>query len=117
MSTRVGAMRRVAAIAAAFALALNLAIGALASAVPEPLDTFGQPICSEHAAGSDNPSAPADTAQCQFCCVLSVADSVTAPVLPLPSGIEWRSPPRVLTAAPLPRPSRHLTGPPRGPPL
>jgi hypothetical protein len=110
-------MRRIAAFAAAFAFALNLAVGSLASTAPLQFDAFGQPICSEHAVNPELPSAPADSAQCQLCCVLAVADAVSAPVLPLPSTVEWKRPAPIGSALSLPPPSRHRTGPPRAPPI
>jgi hypothetical protein len=110
-------LRRLAALAALLALALNLAALPLVQAQASALDAFGQPICSEHASLPDQPNAPADSAGCQFCCTLSVPASAAAPMLPLPRAIEWKQPAVVIAALHLPSPSRHLLGPPRGPPL
>jgi hypothetical protein len=101
------------------ALALNLAALPLVQAQASATDAFGNPICSEHLNASlpDQPNAPADMVGCQFCCTLSVAASAAPPVLPLPLAIEWKQPAIVIAALALPSPSRHLLGPPRGPPL
>jgi hypothetical protein len=119
VSTRTPFMRRLAALAATLALALNLAALPLVHAQAGALDAFGQPICSEHVDASlpDQPNAPADAATCQFCCTLSIAATAIAPTLPLPAAIEWKQPAIVIAALHLPSPSRHLLGPPRGPPL
>src|SRR5690348_9265797 len=68
-------LRRLAALAAMLALALNLAVLPLVQAQTVAVDAFGQPICSEHlnASSPDQPAAPADGLACQFCCTLSVA--------------------------------------------
>lgn len=101
------------------ALALNLAVLPLVQAQATALDAFGQPICSEHltASGPDQPNAPAGGMACQFCCTLSVTAAAHAPVLPLPVAIAWKQPTIVAVALHLPSPSRHLLGPPRGPPV
>jgi len=114
--TRTPFLRRLAALAAMLALALNLAALPLVQVQAGALDAFGQPICSEHASLPDQPNAPTDGITCQFCCTLSVAASAAAPVLPLPHAIEWKQPAVLIAALHLPSPSRHLLGPPRGPP-
>jgi hypothetical protein len=119
VSVRAPFMRRLAALAAMLALALNLAALPLVHAQAGALDAFGQPICSEHVGASlpDQPNAPADAAACQFCCTVSIAAAALAPALPVPAVIEWKRPAIVAVSLHLPSPSRHLLGPPRGPPL
>jgi hypothetical protein len=119
VSARTPIRQRIAAFVAMLALGLNLAALALVQAHAAPLDTFGQPICSEHAnsAPGEQPGAPADAPFCQFCCMLTVAASADAPVLPMPAAAQWTQAGMSLIALQLPSPSHHLLAPPRGPPL
>jgi hypothetical protein len=117
VSARTPLMHRITALVAMFALAFNFAALPLAHA--HALDGFGQPICSEHVntALDGGPAAPTSDIACQFCCTLSIAAWAASPVLPLPSAIAWKEPAIVVVALQLPSPSRHLLGPPRGPPF
>ena len=103
---------------AAFVAIVALALNALVQAQAAPFDAFDQPICSEHAsaAPAEQPGAPADDVSCQFCCTLTFATSIAAPVLPIPTAMQWKQAATILPAPQLPSPPRHLLAPPRGPP-
>ena len=118
MSARTPIRQSIAAFVAILALAINLAALPLVQAQAAPFDAFGQPICSEHAsaAPAEQPGAPADDVSCQFCCTLTFATSIAAPVLPIPTAMQWKQAATILPAPQLPSPPRHLLAPPRGPP-
>jgi hypothetical protein len=119
VSARDPIRQRIAAFVAMVALALNLAAWPLLQSQAAPPDPFGQPICSEHtiSTAGELPGGPAGALPCQFCCTLTIAASVDAPVLPAPSAIEWMQAASLIVPVQLPPPPTHRLAPPRGPSL
>jgi hypothetical protein len=114
--------RRVAALVAMLALALNVTLGALCHCAPAVAETFGIPICAHHddsgGAGGQQQPFDDDGACCKCCRTLAFNVTAAAPALPLPTPVEWRKPAVVVIAdRPLPAPRRHILESPRGPPL
>jgi hypothetical protein len=124
VGSRCPSWRQFAALVAMFALALNVAIGALCQGDSPAVDPWGQPICSHH----DNQGSggqgqlpfghPDDDGLCCACCCTTAMDATAAPPsLPLPTFVDWKRPIVLSAELILPRPPRHLIESPRGPPL
>jgi hypothetical protein len=117
--------RRATAIAAMYALALNIVLGAFCGCKTEAANAKSSTICAHlqfhqlsknghnHGRHDDD-----DDLCCKCCGTVALANATTSPSLPLPTLIEWRNSPLLFVADHvLPRPRRYISEPPRGPPL
>lgn len=124
VGSRCPSWRQFAALVAMFALALNVAIGAICQRAPSVVDAWGQPICGHHdnqgSGGQDQVPLghPDDDGLCSKCCCTTALNATASPPsLPLPTLVEWKRPLVFSAELILPRPPRHLIESPRGPPL
>lgn len=124
VASRCASWRQFAALVAMFALALNVAIGALCHSDSSAVDLWGQPICGHHddqgSGGRDQlpfGHSDDDGLCCKCCCTTAMNATAAPPSLQLPTLIQWKRPLVFSAELILPRPPRHLIESPRGPPL
>jgi hypothetical protein len=116
--------RRATAIAAMYALALNIVLGAFCGCKTEAANAPSLTICghsnyqhTEKKGHNQDRHDDDDNLYCKCCGTVALNNATTSPSLPLPTLIEWRNSPLFFVADHvLPRPRRHISESPRGPP-
>lgn len=116
--------RRLSALIAMYALALNIVLGAFCGCKAEAADDRAPIICTHSDAHQTSNKGHLHGQQddgdlCCKCCGTIALNTVNAPPsLPLPVRIEWRNGPLILIADHvLPKPRRHIIESPRPPPI
>jgi hypothetical protein len=116
--------RRITAVVATVALALNIAFSALCTCSDAPADNAA-PVVFPHPDGSHQTGRKHhgknqhddDSLLCKCCGTVALNRTNAPPPLPVPVRIVWSSRPLFVVADQvLPKPHRHIIEPPRGPP-
>jgi hypothetical protein len=115
--------RRLSAIIAMYALALNI-VGAFCGCATQAADGWAPIICTHNDAyqtsnkGHIHGQQDDDGLCCKCCGTIALNTVNVPPSLPLPVRIEWRNNPRIFVADHVvPKSRRHIIESPRGPPL